>query len=196
MGYAIVDKSTLTVLRDKVLSKDRELAQLGNEINSMRHSVRGESQAHAIEVLKLQQQLAASQAMNNAKQQEIAQLRSQVTDIHARWVTAIDDAANERHNLMDAYARGFGAQPIFATPPTPQPEPVEQPKAVTGKEVPESDVTKAIRTAGMSARGITKQITRQKDVDFNDAMVNSGVRKLFEGDKAEGEAQAVVGKEA
>lgn len=194
LRYAIVDRDTLTELRAKVLSKDRELASLSNELVSMRHAVRSDDHRNALEILKLKEQLAASIALNSAKQQEIAQLRGQVADWSARFERAIEDGGNERHKLMDFFAKGVsGGVAIFEQPPKPEPEPAEPGKPeATGKEIPVSDVTEAIRAVGTRARNIVRKIETKKDMEFKDAMRASGVTQLFVEDKAEAEAQAVV----
>lgn len=199
LRYAIVDRDTLTELRAKVLSKDRELAQQSNEIMSMRHAVRSDDHRNALEILKVKEQLAASTALNNMKQQEVAQLRNQVAEANARADRAIADAADERHKMMDWIAGVNRGTTIFNAPlvPAQTPESTEPEKvAVNGKEVPINDVTEAIRTVGTRARNITKHIETKKGNsfkdEFGDAMRSSGVKQLFAEDKAEGEAQAVV----
>jgi hypothetical protein len=178
----------------EVTQLNREATALGNDLSALRSSARGETQAHAHEVLRLKDQLNQAVALGAEKTREIATLRGLLAEKEQTLQTERKEAREERQKLMDWIAKGVsGGVPIFSEIPQPASTSDEaDAKPKPGEERIPSDLEDAIRTVGRRPRAIVNHITKKKDADFVAAMAGAGVRRVFEEDRIDAEVEAAV----
>lgn len=194
-SWLIINRSKLRDHRAQIVAKDRELANQGNELHELRNGVRQSEAKHSREIFLLTEQAKSATVLAAEKQREIATLRTQLQEQKLEHKAERTEWGEERKKFIDWITKGTTGLPVFAElkeDPAPAPEPVK-PIDLANDPV-ESDLTEAIRKVGRSPRAVTKFVEHKRDADFSEAMSGLGVRKIFEEDRAVGEAEAIASK--
>ena len=181
-------EAEVRVVTEVIRPLNVELTKAHNELSSMRHDERNQSQ----ELFRLNERLAASASLCADKQREIAMLRTQLQEKEALYAVERAEARADRARLMDWVAKGMTGVPIFAEIPkeTVVPEP-EKPADPSKDPVP-TELQDAISKVGRRARAVVNHITKSKDANFAEEMARGGVRRVFQEDKVDAEVAAEV----
>jgi F0F1-type ATP synthase membrane subunit b/b' len=166
MESPFVKRTAYRLLLEQMLEKNREIVRLSGELDAVRGCLRGFEKSSAETIVQLRAELTVSRQLLVERQKDLAELRSQRNELVLQHREELVGARADVHKLVDWITTGTTGNPVFdkSAPPI---EITTPPAVNPGGEVPQSELSDAIRTAGRRPREIVRHIERQREKDFS-----------------------------